>query len=68
MGQTKSNKELLELIEVMKWDHETLVDQITIMKNRNQQLEKVAEEKGNMFEDLKLTAEKAEHKYFTIKQ
>lgn len=68
MGQTKSNKELLELIEVMKWDHETLVDQITIMKNRNQQLEKVSEEKANMFEELKLAAEKAEHRYFTIKQ
>ena len=68
MGQTKTNKELFELVEVMKWDHETLVDQITIMKNRNTQLEKMAEEKSSMFEDLKLTAEKAEHKYFTIKQ
>lgn len=44
------------------------MDQITIMKNRNQQLEKVSEEKANMFEELKLAAEKAEHRYFTIKQ
>ena len=67
-GQTKSLKEISDLNEILRKDHETLVDQITILKNRNQQLEKLAEEKGAMFDELKLTAEKAEHKYFTIKQ
>jgi len=61
------NKEMSDLLEVMKWDHETLVDQITILKAWNDQLQKLADEKGSMFEDLKLTAEKAEHKYFTMK-
>jgi len=51
----------------MKKDHETLVDQITILKNWNQQLEKITEEKGSMFDELWQTAEKAEHKYFTMK-
>jgi hypothetical protein len=63
----RGNKEMTDLLEVMKRDHEALVDQITIIKNRNDQLQKLADEKSNMFEDLKLTAEKAEHKYFTIK-
>lgn len=32
------NKEMSDLLEVMKRDHETLVDQITILKAWNDQL------------------------------
>jgi len=31
-------------------------------------LQKLADEKTGMFDELKLTAEKSEHKYFTMKQ
>ena len=61
-------REMTELMEVMKNDHDTLVDTITSLKVKNDQLQNFADEKDSMFGDLKLQAEQAQNQFFTEKQ
>jgi len=64
----KGMREMTELMEIMKVDHDNMVDTITLLKNKNDQLQKFADEKEEMFSDLKIQAEKAQNQFFTEKQ
>lgn len=63
-----TSDEMLHLIETMKNDQEALVDQIESLKIRNENLEKVAQEKESRFGELQSIAEVANTEYFKIKQ
>ena len=63
-----TSEEMLNLIETMKNDQEALIDQIESLKVRNENLEKITEEKEGMFHMLKSEADKASTEYFKMKQ
>ena len=67
-GPQRGQKELTDLIEVLKKDHDVLVDQVQTLKCRNGHLEKVAADKEALFDTLKLEAEKAKSEMFKFKQ
>lgn len=63
-----TSEEMLNLIETMKHDQEALVDQIESLKIRNENLERVTEEKEGRFTELQSAAEQANTEYFKIRQ
>ena len=64
----RGHNEMSNLMEVMKNDLDTLMDEVSVLKLWNKTLEEEGEQKRSKYEHLSLNAEEFQQKYLTLKQ
>jgi galactose-1-phosphate uridylyltransferase len=61
---SEERQDVQKLIEIMKTDHDVLLQQLEALKLRNDYIEKSSIEKESMFDELRMGCEQAKQKFF----
>jgi len=56
------------MVDLLKRNHDTLLEKYELFRQRNQSLEKTAIEKENLYNEVRLASEKASSQVFSLQK